>query len=48
MINSDILALICLTAMGVISILVIFVLPQRKLPEEEGMKLLYEERCSVT
>jgi len=32
--------------MGIFFIFAIFVLPQRKLPEEKGIKLLHEERCS--
>jgi len=45
--DSDILALICLAAIGFVFLLLIFVLPRRRLTEEKGIKLLYEEHCSA-
>ena len=44
--DSNIFALICLALMGIFFIFAFFVLPQRKLPDEKGIKLLHEERCS--
>jgi len=46
--DDNILSLVGLTAIGVFFFFLIFVLPLRKLPEEKGLKLLYQERCSVT
>ena len=45
--DQNLVALIGLAAIGVFLGLVIFVLPKRKLPEEKGLKLLYEEHCSA-
>lgn len=45
--DSSILVLIGVTGIGAFLLLVMFVLPQRKLPEEQERKPLYEERCSA-
>lgn len=45
--DSNILALIGVAGIGAFLLLVMFVLPQRKLPEEKEKKPLYEERCSA-
>jgi len=43
----DVLVLVGVAGIGAFFLLAIFVLPQRKLPEEKDQKPLYEERCSV-
>lgn len=47
MIDMNLFSLICLAGVGIFFFLIIFILPQRKLPEEKGKKLLHEERCTV-
>ena len=41
------MALIGVVGIGTFLLLAMFVLPQRKLPEEKNKKPLYEERCSA-
>lgn len=45
--DSDIFALITALGIGFFFILVIFILPKRKMSDEEGKKVLHEERCSA-
>lgn len=46
--DDNIFSVVVPIAGGIILLFIFFVLPLRKLPEEKGMKLLYQERCSVT
>ncbi len=48
MIDSTTGTLIIVVVVGLFFLLVIFVLPHRKIAEEKGKTILYEERCSVS
>lgn len=45
--SPEVLTLIGVVGIGAFLLLAIFVLPQRRLPEEKEEKPLYEERCSA-
>jgi hypothetical protein len=45
--DSSLLSLFVVAGVGVILLMAMFILPQRKLPEEKEVKPLYEERCSA-
>ena len=45
--DSSLLTLIGVAGVGAFLMLTMFVLPQRKLPEEKEKKALYEEKCSA-
>lgn len=40
--DTNLIALLCI---GLLLVAAIFILPQRKLPDEKGAKLLHSERC---
>ena len=45
--DSSLLSLFVVVGVGAVLLAAMFVLPQRKLPEEKEKKPLYEERCSA-
>lgn len=45
--DSTLLPLLVVAVVGLILMAAMFVLPNRRLPEEKGKKPLYEERCSA-
>lgn len=47
MMDPTLLSLFVVAGVGALLLVTMFVLPQRRLPEEKGRKPLYEERCSA-